>query len=80
MRKIIRIFERLTTAAEHTQVNNRCAKPEEMQMTGETSSHREQPLFLWPTMQSDVLDCARLGHGKRSLENEKIQNRKADHA
>lgn len=78
MRKIIRIFERLTTAAERAEVNKRWAKPEEMQMTGETSSRREQPVFLWSTMQSDALDCARVGHGKRSLGNEKIQNRKAD--
>ena len=54
--------EQLTAAAE---VNNRSAKPEEMQMTGEPSTHREQPVFLWPTMQSDVSYCARLGYGNR---------------
>lgn len=51
MRKRIGIFEQLTTAAE---VNKWSAKPEEMQMTEEMSAHREQLVFLWPTMQSDV--------------------------
>lgn len=61
------IFEQLTIEPECTEVNKWSAKPEETQMTGQMRVYQEQPVFLWPAMQSDVTYCARPSHGNRSL-------------